>query len=197
MGLCLLLLTGCINSKQDHVASANDPLLGGAPPVASSPPQPTLGGPLPSLPAPSSLTSNAALAGSSSTPTGDNRGQDLRIADASPRADGSAGQVASGGLMLRQPQPMLEPAIHQVTAPAVAPPSAGSTVTTYEQAQATLMARGVIWQRLETTGNPGEWKFSCSVPNRQNPSLSRTYEARARDYLSAIRAVLDQMDHDQ
>jgi hypothetical protein len=67
----------------------------------------------------------------------------------------------------------------------------------YEEAQARLTARGVSWQRLETWGEQGDWKFTCSVPNRQNPYISRTYEAEAHDPLSAVRGVLDQLDHDQ
>jgi hypothetical protein len=65
-------------------------------------------------------------------------------------------------------------------------------VLSYEQAQAQLAAHGVTWQRLETTGD-NSWKFSCSVPNPQNKFISRTYEGQARDYLSAMRAVLDQI----
>jgi hypothetical protein len=73
----------------------------------------------------------------------------------------------------------------------------GGRATTYEQAQALLAARGVKVQRLESTGENGEWKFICSVPNRQNPQISRTYEARATDPIAAVRAVLDQLDKDQ
>jgi hypothetical protein len=70
-------------------------------------------------------------------------------------------------------------------------------VTTFEQAQALLRARGVTWQRLETGGTAGEWKFTCSVPNRQNPNIGQTYEGRANDQIAAIRAVLDKIDADQ
>jgi hypothetical protein len=71
-----------------------------------------------------------------------------------------------------------------------------SRVASYEQAQALLAARGVKWQRLETWGDRGEWKFSCSIPNPHNPYISRTFEARAGDYLSAVRAVIDQMERE-
>jgi len=54
---------------------------------------------------------------------------------------------------------------------------------TYEGAQAQLTARGVTWQRLETWGDQGDWKFTCSIPNKQNPYISRTYEAEAHDPL--------------
>ena len=73
----------------------------------------------------------------------------------------------------------------------------GSTNLSYEEAQARLTARGVVWQRLETWGDQGDWKFTCSIPNRQNPYISRTYEAEAHDPLSALHGVLDQLEHDQ
>ena len=68
-------------------------------------------------------------------------------------------------------------------------------MTTYEQAQAILAARGVSWQRLE--GDQGKWKFSCSIPNPQNRNISRTYEARDADHLAAIQAVLDQISKER
>jgi hypothetical protein len=55
----------------------------------------------------------------------------------------------------------------------------------------------VTWQRLETTGAQGEWQFSCSLPNRQNPSISHTYQAQGHDPLAAIKAVLEQIDREQ
>lgn len=73
----------------------------------------------------------------------------------------------------------------------------GSGVTTYEQAQAILAARGVKWQRLETWGDSGEWKFTCSIPNRQNEFISRTYEGRADNYLAAVQAVLEQIQNER
>jgi hypothetical protein len=73
----------------------------------------------------------------------------------------------------------------------------GSTNLSYEEAQARLTARGVAWQRLETWGDQGDWKFTCSIPNRQNPYISRTYEAEAHDPLAALHSVLDQLEHDQ
>jgi hypothetical protein len=68
---------------------------------------------------------------------------------------------------------------------------------TYEQLQAQLVARGITWQRLERV--EAEWRFSCSIPSRQNPNLSRTYEAHSHDDsgLAAVRAALDQIDKDQ
>jgi hypothetical protein len=75
----------------------------------------------------------------------------------------------------------------------------GSRPLTYEQAQALLSARGVTQQRLEAGAEPGQWKFSCAIPNRQNPHIRRVYEAQAHgpDGLNAIRAVLDQIDRER
>ena len=55
----------------------------------------------------------------------------------------------------------------------------------------------VVWQRLDTVSDNGGWKYSCSVPNRQNPNIRRTYEATAGDPVAAIRAVLDQLNQEQ
>jgi hypothetical protein len=77
------------------------------------------------------------------------------------------------------------------------PPSAAASTgrpMSYDQAQAALAARGVQWQRLEAVGP--EWKFTCSVPSRQDQQRSRTYEGRAATYLAAIQAVLEQMDRE-
>jgi hypothetical protein len=88
----------------------------------------------------------------------------------------------------------------------VAAPAPGVTLTggtsapdAYAQAQEMLRAHGVTWQRLETWGEGGEWKFSCSIPNPQNPSIRRNYEFRAPgEYgLAAIRAVLEQIERER
>lgn len=74
--------------------------------------------------------------------------------------------------------------------------STSSRIASYEQAQSYLASQGVTWQRLETWGDKGEWKFSCSIPNKQNQYISRNYEAKAPDYLAAIQAVVEQMQKD-
>jgi hypothetical protein len=72
----------------------------------------------------------------------------------------------------------------------------GARLDTFEQARAQLETRGISWYRLET-GDSGTYKFSCSVPNRQNRMVSRTYEAQAGSELAAIQAVLDQIDRER
>jgi hypothetical protein len=66
---------------------------------------------------------------------------------------------------------------------------AASAGFTWEQAKEQLRARGVTSFTLANEN--GLWTFRASVPNPQNPSLSRTYEATAGDDLSAVRQVLE------
>src|SRR5262249_8021581 len=76
--------------------------------------------------------------------------------------------------------------------------SNGSTytrITSLEQAQAALDRYSVRWQRLERT-QTGDWKFSCSVPDRQDPSKSRTYVAEAATQLGAYQAALERMNRE-
>ncbi len=194
-----LLSTGC---NGVHKAQG-DPLFGNVKP------QPGLTGaaanPVPPIPGPTSTASTAALASVNPRPI--DGSHDLRITDpiASPVANGTASPVASAsgaGTQLQAPVTGFMPVSRQPTNSST-PGADGrrgdlaNGSMTYEDAQARLTARGVSWQRLETWGEQGDWKFTCSVPNRQNPYISRTYEAEAHDPLSAVRGVLDQLDHDQ
>jgi hypothetical protein len=203
----LLMLIGC-NSL--HPSRDPDPLLGGpalrgtATPSKAQADAPTAPvATLPPLPAPPLGNSNAALASGIGRPILNNA--DMRIASTpTAGADGWTGQDRStqgtgNGAVLRQPEVGVQPVAQQTPAPnsPATPPPRGSGIANYEQAQGQLAARGVIWQRLETSGDNGEWRFSCSLPNPNNPRLRRTYEGRARDFLSAIQAVLDQIDRDK
>lgn len=64
--------------------------------------------------------------------------------------------------------------------------------TDYRQLQAELSARRVSWQRLEPYAEG--FKFTCAVPNPQNPDFQRIYQATARDAEAAMQAVLLQID---
>lgn len=68
----------------------------------------------------------------------------------------------------------------------------GGNSLTWEQAQEMLRARGVNWQQSEY--RDGQWYFRCSIPNPQNPGLTRYFEANAPDEISAVRAALERMD---
>ena len=41
---------------------------------------------------------------------------------------------------------------------------------------------------------PDGIRFTCIVPNRVNPESSKIYEATARDLVTAIQAILVQID---
>jgi hypothetical protein len=151
-----------------------------------------------------SPTSNAALAAGVPRPFDNSR--DLRIGDprTNPSTGGWVGQgTATGGelsgAVLRRPEPAAgDSVLPRGSAPvARVGPGGGSPGTTYEQLQSQLAAHGVVWQRQELNGETGEWKFSCLVPNRQNPKVRRMYEAKARDYATAIRSVLEQIEKEQ
>jgi hypothetical protein len=196
-----LVLAGCTTPNR---ATTGDPLFGGPglrPSAAQAAPQgaaPVAA--LPPVPATNSGLSTAALAAGG--PRQFDRDRDLRISNPGNNAanDGWAGQTAGprgegAGAVLRGPEATVSPASRQESgAGAPSGPSSPSRPATYELAQAQLEARGVLWQRLEKVSEAGEWRFVCSVSDRQNPNKHHTYEARAHDYLSTIQAVIEQMD---
>jgi hypothetical protein len=151
--------------------------------------------PVPPLPGPTSTGSTAALASVNPRPI--DGSHDLRITEPTMAGNAVTSPVVSipgGGAQLQQPVTGFMPVSRQ---PMPGPGTTGGpSGMTYEEAQARLSARGVNWQRLETWGDQGDWKLTCSIPNRQNQYISRTYEAEAHDPLSAVRGVLDQLDHD-
>jgi hypothetical protein len=65
-------------------------------------------------------------------------------------------------------------------------------VSNNDSLQAQLKARGVLYQKEDRV--PEGVRVSCIVASRQNPSITRVYEAVARDYPSAVQAVLKQLD---
>src|SRR5262245_15598465 len=192
-----VLLAGCATDRHKSA----DPLLGTPPPAALGKPAPVASGPAATNPAPADKSASAvpppvttapgtmaALAANSSRPPADPR-SDLRIPDKPAQAP-----VA----LLRQPESVVPRTTGTPTSlPGIGTgqPAAGSL--TLEQAQARLASRNIRWQRLEMTPDQREWQFSCSVPSRQNPSSSRTYEAQAATPAAAVQAVLDQLDRDQ
>jgi hypothetical protein len=204
----MLFVCGCsgLNPAVD-----NDPLLGGPSLPVSTPaarPASTNVAPAPP-PSANSILSPAALAAGAPRPA--DNGNDLRIGSQRGNAgndgwarggptgktpDSAASQIADGsGAFLRPPEPATEPAPRRELAPVSNPGSArASRFTTFEQARDEITARGALWQKLETVGENGEWKYSCSIPNRQNPRMRRTYEARASDPAGAIRLVIEQLD---
>jgi hypothetical protein len=202
------LSAGCNGVQKPQV----DPLFGNVKPqpgLNSTGVNSTSANSVPPLPGPTSTGSTAALA--SVNPRSLDGSHDLRITDPGQTGNGTMGPIANStpnpvapapgvGTQLQQPLTGFVPASRQPVVgvnPAVDPARPANGHLTYEGAQAQLTARGVTWQRLESWGDQGDWKFTCSVPNRQNAYISRTYEAEAHDPLSAVRGVLDQIDHDQ
>lgn len=170
-------------------------------------PQAAVVPPVPGVPTSGTGLSPAALASGRLHPF--DRSRDLQITDW-PRGPQGGGWTAPAnvprpnpsGVMLRPPEPLGDtgglptprppPPTALVSSPASAPTG---PVTTHEQAQAQLSARGVLWQKPEKVG-PDEWQFSCAVRHPRNANQQRTYRARGRDLLDAMRAVLQQIDQD-
>jgi hypothetical protein len=163
-----LVVAGCAGNYR----APGDPLLGGEATRPAGRAAALPAGPLPPLPAPSSTASNAALASAPLRPL-DGR-HDLRITSPGNGTEFTPVAVAQNR----------------------ASPDPGGSKMTYEQVQARLATLGVTWQKLETA-NQGEWQFTCAVSNRQNPAISRTYQAQGRDSLAAIQAVLEQIEREQ
>jgi hypothetical protein len=202
----LLLLAGCAGPRGNEI----DPLTGGQPlPRGGSGTSAVAGGvgiaqPVP-LPAPSAATSQAALA-AGVNPSLDS-GRDLRIGvKAVSTGDSGTGRTTGtqGGAILRGPEPANGSAPRAdstppvgVTTPPVTLASGSGPAEEYRQLQAQLQARGVTWQRLETWGENGDWKFSCSIPYPNNPNTRHNINAIARGDLAAIRAALEQIDQEK
>jgi hypothetical protein len=193
-----LALAGCSAPTPERTVA--DPFLGkAAAPVRSaaqgSPYEPAV--PYP----PSSSTGPAALAGGGKQPF--DATHDLRIASADtsnpgakPASDpawkGSRG--VAGDPTPSKPDPFPAP----TPGGAIVPVSlSAARINTLDQGWAYLRAHGATYQRLTTRGEDGQIECSCSLPNPQNPNLRRTYEASARDPLTALRAVIDQIEKEQ
>lgn len=68
--------------------------------------------------------------------------------------------------------------------------------TTTDAAAAILSKKGAVWQRPSANGETGEVLFRCGIPNPKTNKV-RIYEARAKDQLSAMQAVIEQIDKGQ
>ncbi len=128
---------------------------------------------------------------------------------------GTARGAAPAGLIVEPPQPVPETTarltpiassdggFQKTAAPSpgvAAPPAAPAGTMTFEQAEQFLKQRGVVWQRLETWGDQGQWKFQCSLPIPGSTNMNRTYVTDTplpNDPLTAVRTVLDKIEKDQ
>lgn len=191
-----LFLTGCSNGGLLHGSKNHktDPLFGdpaskdndkgGGPPRTSSN--------VPAIP-PATASSNVALAMATPLPgarplsIGENVNEPV---PARPATTLTSTNTTPGNALSR-PQPVVVPLPRET--PDVQPalmtvPASQSNEYFLSQ----LRARGVTWHRADSV--PGGIRFSCIVPNRQNPTITRTFEATAPDFPAAVNAVLQQID---
>lgn len=96
---------------------------------------------------------------------------------------------------LGPPQTAFDSNVQRVQNQGVTP--VAGTSDSYGEMKQALATRGVTWQRSESVGDGKEWRFAVAIPNKQFPTQTRNYEARAASELAAMRAVLDQIDRDQ
>jgi hypothetical protein len=90
-----------------------------------------------------------------------------------------------------QPPPTPNPLLTQQPA-AVSPTPPGQQMEN-DPFQAQFKARGVTWRKAENVA--GGVRVTCTVPNPQNPQVSRAYEAIGPDYPAAARAVIWEIDN--
>jgi hypothetical protein len=196
-----VVLVGCESTGR---RDPNDVLLGGTPPVPS--PNATAGRsasapatatkPLPPLPPPGPSSTLASLATSNNSASDNERTS--RPAPVTPVPDGGG---RPGGATLHGPQPV-EDSGNRITPVGATGPTGGLAAAgvpaqdSFQQIMDQLKARGMTWNRLETTGENGWWKFSCTIADRNNPGIEQRYEASGYgEYgLAAMRAVLEKIE---
>lgn len=218
---CLLLFalslgawTGCEGTSGGR--RQGDPMLGFQPPSAPAPAPSDPGnagavassGSIPPLPASYTTPGTVPVAGGE-TATPENV-RDLRMTTdtavpASPQGTAAA-RGSAPAITVGNPEPAptgvianaTMPPASSVAGPAAPPPpppaSKGVNIQSYEDAQRYLKQHGVNWQRL--SGDEGEWKFACGIPNPSNPRMNKTYQTSRAfpDDLSAIRAVIAEIE---
>jgi hypothetical protein len=84
-----------------------------------------------------------------------------------------------------------QPPVSRTAAPAAAPQQALAEDPLLTQ----LRSHGITSQKNQNV--EGGVRFSCMVPNRQNPEVARMYEAIGPDWHAAVRAVLWKIEKDQ
>ncbi len=152
-----------------------------------------------------STASNAALA--MATPLSGAR--PLSIGEPAPTPVAAAGKAPTaltsgpaveigklpGGAALSRPQPVVVP-LPRDTSDSVQPAGSWGTGVPPDQASAfylsQLRARGVTWHRADSVA--GGIHFACLIPNPQNPTITRVFEATAQDLPAAVQAVVQQID---
>jgi hypothetical protein len=189
-----------------------DPGLASAPTSSTLAPAPAAGqaNGVPPLPNTHTMTSPAALVGG---PTPAGSGGNMRIGETSGTTVSTTAPAGSGTAPLHGPEPSggTERAAagtpgwpsspyQQTSAVGSSAPAASGAGDSFDHLMDELRKRGVddFW-RLEYLGG-GVYHFRCMVPSSpDNRNLGRNYEVRVpgANGLAAIRAVLDQIDHDR
>ena len=211
LGLCAGLTgTGCsMTSSMTAQAQekAGDPLLGPSPPPANLPAQPAGNAEAwlaPILPS-SGVATNATLASQTPPP------RSLAIGDAPPGGSWQRnidGTSATSNVLKAPLTPASQPRVEPVpkdnsftAAPGQQIQAAGSWAAssptpaagpTLEQLKQALDARHVIGQQQENV--PGGIHLRCVVTNPANPTSNQIYETTAADYVTAVQAIVQQID---
>jgi hypothetical protein len=144
-----------------------------------------------------------ALASGNLTPPDPNA--DLRIPNAGSGLASRVQAQGGTGIILSGPQPLDDGqgrarAVTPVPVPAVQGGGGGfvpASSTAQNTAQADLEARvrgaGATWTRLDSWVDKGQYKYTCRIPDRQNPQNLKVFEATASDPIAAMQVVLDQI----
>jgi hypothetical protein len=130
---------------------------------------------------------------------------DLRIGNPNNPNDATTGdgwhpQGNSGGpsIALNRPEPIANVDSRPSSGPG---PSAmltsGGATSGVDPLLDQLKSRGMVWFKMEMNAETAEWDLSCAIPNRQNADVQRTYEVRAKDPASGLRAVIERVDRDR
>jgi hypothetical protein len=195
LAVTLSTLAGC--AEVDRLL--DDPLLGGGPATRLANPSPAAtaarDNSVPPIPSTSSSTSTAVLASGRIEQTLD-PSRDLRIGNPGAVAGTGNGpwRGQSGGSIPAATTGGSQGQLTSIQAQPRPAVTGGYQGASMDALFTLLQARGVTWHRLETWGDNGEWKYSCSVPDPKNPRIRHNFEARGRDSKAALVAVLEQMD---
>jgi hypothetical protein len=117
-------------------------------------------------------------------------GKNEGVADApSPTLGGpsTAALASHARIGLEIPRGAVKARMEEGSKNAVWTPS--SSAITWDQAREILKDRGASWSPPEMRSD-GLWYFRCVIPNPENPSLSRVYEASDTSDLGAVRKTL-------
>jgi hypothetical protein len=214
-----IIITGCAGTKSGTKAGGGgDPLFGSTnvtpvnpvplatnPAVSPPPNSGTLGAPTSnSQPMAQPTYASPAVLATGSYPALPG-GQDLRIGTAPPPQTGNRvlpkNQTPPGVMAVVTADPDYGKPKDVPAPPGVVPldasgnrtinPSTAST-SGLDQALSNVNSMSPKWQKLEQLGVEG-WRFTCSIPDRNEPNKSRTFEGEGVSALAAVHSVLERV----